>query len=711
MYKQSLLSASIVLALSSTSALAEDYALFDEVVVSSTRTNQQLEDVAASVTVINDKDIEKNMVTDVEDLFKYTPGVTVTTSSRQGIQGINIRGMEGNRVKVIVDGVSQTNQFTPSGTQSYNFINSSRIDVDTDMLKSVEIVKGAASSLYGSDAIGGIAAFETKDPSDFLKGRDFGGHAKFNYSSSDNTFSESVALANRIGNLETLVAYTRRDGEEIDNFGTPDEQETQNNNLLVKLQYQLNEQHRLEFSGNFIENSGDTDLNSASYTDYTGEDSTSQQQIGIKHIWDANLAFADRVTWQADWLSKEENGVTNRTSNGGSMFLPPAGNVQKKDYIYEDEGYQFDVQFDKFFMTGNVENYFIYGASYSDKDIKNVNNEYNSISADQVIFYIPAASERKYGFFAQNEMTIGNWMITPGVRFDGFETDPGDTSQNPSGNPAEDYAKYSDSAVTGRLGTTYTLNDQNKILGQISQGFRAPDFQELYYSFGNPAHGYLNAPNPDLEAEESISYELGWRHNTNYSSSEIAIFYSDYDNFIDNVAVSGSATPMDPTIYKNVNIDEAVIKGIEASNTLSWNSFIPVQGVSTRVAATYTEGEDGEGNPLNSVTPWNAVVGFNYDAPSAIWGTSLNISYTAGKKSSDINSVGLSDEILPTDSATVVDLTAYYLPMKDLTLRAGLFNVTDEEYYSWNDVRGFSQEDKDYTQAGRNWSITAKYEF
>ncbi|PMJ83285.1 TonB-dependent hemoglobin/transferrin/lactoferrin family receptor [Vibrio splendidus] len=711
MYKQSLLSASIVLALSSTSAFAEDYALFDEVVVSSTRTNQQLEDVAASVTVINDKDIEKNMVTDVNDLFKYTPGVTVTTNSRQGVQGINIRGMEGNRVKVIVDGVSQTSQFTPSGTQSYNFINSSRVDVDTDMLKSVEIVKGAASSLYGSDAIGGIAAFETKDPSDFLKGKDFGGHAKFNYSSSDNTFSESVALANRIGDLETLVAYTRRDGEQTDNFGTPDEQDTQNNNLLVKLQYQLNEQHRLEFSGNFIENSGDTDLDSSSYTGYTGEDSTSQQQIGIKHIWDANLAFADTVTWQADWLSKEENGITNRTSKGGSMFLPPAGNVQKKDYIYEDEGYQLDVQFDKFFMTGNVENYFIYGASYSDKDIKNVNNEYNSISADQVIFYIPSASERKYGFFAQNEMTIGNWMITPGVRFDGFETDPGDTSQNPSGNPEESYAKYSDSAVTGRLGTTYTLNDENKIFGQISQGFRTPDFQELYYSFGNPAHGYVNAPNPDLEAEESISYELGWRHNTNYSSSEIAIFYSDYDNFIDNVAVSGSATPMDPTVYKNVNIDEAVIKGIEASNTLSWNNFMPVQGVSTRVAATYTEGEDGEGNPLNSVNPWNAVVGFNYDAPSALWGTSLNISYTAGKKSSDINSAGLKDEILPTDSATVVDLTAYYLPMKDLTLRAGLFNVTDEEYYSWNDVRGFSQEDKDYTQAGRNWSVTAKYEF
>lgn len=703
MYKKSLLSASIILAVSP-ALHAEEYSLFDEVVVSSTRTNQQLEDVAASVAVINDKDIESKMMNSVEDLFRYTPGVTVTTNSRQGIQGINIRGMEGNRVKVIVDGVSQTNQFTPSGTQKYNYINSSRVDVDTDLLKSVEVVKGAASSLYGSDAIGGIAAFETKDPSDFLKGRDFGGHAKFNFSSSDNTFSESVALANRFGDLETLVVYTRRDGENVDNFGNPEEQDTQNNNLLVKLQYQLNEDHRLEFSGNFIENSGDTYLIDPAYTDYMGDDSTSQQQVGIKHIWNSELSFADTITWQADWLAKEENSITDRT-------YVSSGKVQRKDYLYSDKGYQVDLQLDKFFTIANVENYLIYGAAYSDKDIKNVNNEYNSIGSDNVIFYIPSASERKYGFFVQNEMTIGNWLITPGVRFDSFETDPGDTSQNPSGNPASDYAKYSDSAVTGRLGTTYTLNDENKIFAQISQGFRAPDFQELYYSFGNPAHGYVNIPNPDLEAEESISYELGWRHNTDSSSFEIAVFYSDYKNFIDLQPISGTGTPTDPTINQSINIDEAEIKGIEASNTLSWNNFMPVQGVSSRLAAAYTEGKDGKGNPLNDVNPWNAVVSLNYDSPNALWGTSIDVNYTAKKESKDIYSKDESAPIRENAASTVVDLTAYYMPMKDLTLRAGIFNVTDEEYYEWNDVRGFSQEDKDYTQPGRNWSVTAKYEF
>ncbi|MEH0664858.1 TonB-dependent hemoglobin/transferrin/lactoferrin family receptor [Vibrio scophthalmi] len=710
MYKKSLLSASIVLALT-TSAYAQEYALFDEVVVSATRTDQQLSDVAASVAVIDNDEIESNMTTGLEDLFKYTPGVSVQTNSRQGVQGINIRGMEGNRIQVLVDGVNQTNQFAPSGGQSYNFINSSRIDVDTDLLKSVEVVKGAASSLYGSGAIGGIVAFQTIDPSDLLKGRNFGGHAKFNFSSSDNTFSESIALANKTGNLESLVAYTRRDGNEVDNFGEPDEQDTSANSLLVKLQYQASDDHRFEFTGNILHDTVDTQFISDSYSDYNGDDTTDKQQIGIKHIWNADASIADTVTWQLDWLSKEENGVTNRTSNGG-MFLPTAGNVQRKDYLYSDEGFQFDAQFDKGFNLGSTEHFLVYGLSFADKDIKNINNEYNSIDADKTIFYIPSASERNYGLFIEDTITIGQLTLTPGVRFDSFETKPGDSSENPSENPASDYQKFSDSALTGRLGAVYALNKQHKLFAQVSQGFRAPDFQELYYSYGNPNYGYINKPNPDLEAEKSVSYELGWRHNTENSATELAVFYSDYDNFISSDTVSGSFTPADPAVIQYINIDQATIKGVELSNTFYWDEQLPLNGISTRVAAAYTEGEDGEGKPLNDVTPWNTVVGLNYDAPAGTWGSALTVTYNAEKKAKDINSEGSTrGDYIGIDAATIVDLTAYYVPMKDLTLRAGLFNVTDEEYYEWNDVKGFVEEDKDFTQPGRNWAITAKYEF
>ncbi|KOO09843.1 TonB-dependent receptor, partial [Vibrio xuii] len=151
---------------------------------------------------------------------------------------------------------------------------------------------------------------------------------------------------------------------------------------------------------------------------------------------------------------------------------------------------------------------------------------------------------------------------------------------------------------------------------------------------------------------------------------EVAVFYSDYKNFIERTTTGQFMNPANPAIVQYENIAKATIKGIELSNQLSWDSFMPVSGFSSRLAAAYTEGEDGNNNPLNSVNPWNVMAGINYDSDHN-WGTSLNLNYTAAKRRSDING----DDILPLSSAMVVDMTAYYKPLKDLTLRAGLFNV------------------------------------
>ncbi|GLS91075.1 TonB-dependent receptor [Psychromonas marina] len=702
MFSKNRLAVCVAIAISSSVSADEAVFSFDEVQVSATRSQQSIQDTAASVAVISDKTIEKDMINNVADLFDYTPGVDIESDSRQGVQGISIRGISGNRIKIIVDGVSQADQFE----NEYSFINSGRVDVDMDMLKSVEVVKGAASSLQGSDAIGGIVAFTTKGPSDFLSDdKNYGGHLKLNYSSADNSFSESVALANRLGKLETLVAYSRKDGHEVDNFGSPDKQDNEANNLLVKLQYQFNETNRLEFTGEYVNSSIDTELTDDSYTNYAGDDQSDRYRIGLKHILTAKTAIFDELTWQIDYLAKEQNSITDRT-------FVSSGNEQTKDYVYSDKGVQADIQLDKFFSVGNSEHYLVYGASFESKDISNTNLEYNSGYDDQEIFYMPEASELNYGFFVQDEIVINDLILTPGVRFDSFSTNPGDNLPE-SGYDTSLYNKYSDSAVTGRLGALYSVSEHHKLFAQVSQGFRAPDFQELFYSYGNPTHGYESIPNPELEAEESISYELGWRIETEASFTEFAVYYSDYDNFID-YQFTGVSDGLYQ--YQYINIDKATIKGAEVSNTLDWHRLVGTpEGISTRFAAAYTEGEDGEGNALNSINPWNAVVGLNYDQPAGKWGTSLKIAYTAKKKQSDVTAttdfMGNENDMFTPDSSTVVDLTAYYVPIEDLTLRAGLFNLTDEKYYNWSDVNGLQEEDDYYTQAGRNFSITAKYLF
>jgi hemoglobin/transferrin/lactoferrin receptor protein len=314
------------------------------------------------------------MTKNVSDVFEYVPGVTVNSSQRQGVQNINIRGMEGKRVKIIVDGASQPGVFSGG---PYEFINSSAVTVEPDMLKSVEVVKGAASSLHGSDAIGGVVAFETKDPKDFLKdGKDRGGQVKVTYSSEDNSFSEHVAVAKRFESLEALVAYTRRDGEELDNFAKApytdyavESQNYANNDLLIKLQSQLSDAHRIEFTGEVIYNQIDSDIANKSYQNFNSEDSTKQNRIALKHIWFADSSVADTVTSRLTWLSKKENGVTNRfkaASAGVPPWVPPNNdNQQKKDYNYTEDKLEFESQLDK--ELGK--HYFVYGLSAKQREV------------------------------------------------------------------------------------------------------------------------------------------------------------------------------------------------------------------------------------------------------------------------------------------------------------------------------------------------------
>ena len=689
-------------------------------VVSATRSEQLLTDVAASVSVISADDIEENLVKNVGEIFDYTPGVTVESDPRYGIQSINIRGMEGNRVKIVIDGVSQANRFD----SGQSFIQAGRLDIDPDMIKSVEVVKGAASSLYGSDAIAGIVAFETKDPSDFLDaGDNSGGHLKLGYHSVDSSFSQSVALANRTGDLETLVAYTHRAGEEEQNFGEPDPQETENNNVLVKLQYQLNENHRIEFTGEQVVSDTDTDLplTSSWNESYSAADQSERQRLGAKYILSASNAVFDSMALQFDWQKSKQTSQTSRSTTTNSMFQPDAS--QFKDYFYAEEGYEFSAQFDKSFAFVGMEHYLTYGLSYATRDIENTNITHSvkpdNSTGTKLYYYMPKAEDTKWGAYIQDQIVLLNdaLIITPGVRFDSFNTKPDNTDpatkyNDVSGYEPVDYKEYSDSAVTAKLGALYNLTDDTKVFAQISQGFRAPDFQELYYSFSNSMHQYKSEPNPDLKAESSISYETGLRGNFSAGNYEFAVFYSDYDNFIDSeVSYSDPAYAGGITTYKN--LDKATIKGAEIATNLWLDSLVGAfDGTTLRLAAAYTEGEDKDGLALNSVAPWNMVVGLNYDSPSANWGTSLKTVYTAKKGASDINSTDTgSENQIENPSSTVVDLTAYYKPIEDLTLRAGVYNLTDEQYWSWNDVRGLTTQDNDLSQAERNYGVTVKYDF
>ena len=165
--------------------------VIDTVTVVGTRTERKLEEVAATITVKDREDIEREMVRDMADLIRFEPGVTVAgTGSRFGLTSFNIRGIGGNRVLTMIDGVRVPDEFSFGP-----FLSARRDFVDVDSLDQVEIARGPISTLYGSDALGGVVAMRTLGPEDFLGDRSIHLGAKLGYSSADSSLVSRLSVA------------------------------------------------------------------------------------------------------------------------------------------------------------------------------------------------------------------------------------------------------------------------------------------------------------------------------------------------------------------------------------------------------------------------------------------------------------------------------------------------------------------------------------
>lgn len=763
---KSTLAVAIASTIATTAAAQETVAtqptMMNQVTVTATRTERELGDVASSVSMVTAEDAEKNMARNIQDLVKYEPGINVTGDSRFGLGSFNVRGMDQNRVKITVDGVDQANSFGYK-----KFIQSQRNYFDIENMKAMEVVKGPSSTLHGGDAIGGVVAFVTKDPSDYLKpeGDDSYASVKAGYNSADSSFNETVTFANRVGDLESMLTYTRRDMNERKTHGgqggtgagreKADPLKGSSDSLLGKLQYQLNDDHRIGLTGEWQESRTKSDLESLAgdtiggteYLSANSDDNSKRHRVGIFHEWQADNAAFDDMKWSLNWQKSHSRQKTYDTviETEGALRPTKVKYDRLKDYYYQENSLQFDATFNKSFDLANSSHYVTYGVSLEETEQDNLNKTY--YSEGEVISgpgtpgrdpysparYAPVSTHRQLGFFLQDEIGLmeDRLILTPGIRYDRFDVSNEVDEYTPDyADPSALDDKTYDS-WTAQIGAVFEINDIWSTFAQYSQGFSTPNLFDMYFEEHMPAGMPVWVkPNPNLKPEESDSYEIGLRANSNLGSMEVTAFYNDYKNFIERVSIS------DPDyafgVYQAQNLSEATIKGIEFKGML-WldeafnaprgtrlNTAIAwSKGRGTRVAEDYTVHEN---EPLNSISPLTAVFGLGYDDPSNTWGSDLTWTLVAGKKKGDISELDRDSDMGDTNDdgdqfATpgygLVDLTAYYKPHKDVTINAGIFNITDKKYWHWDDVRGLSENYDGlnrYTQPGRNYSVSVKWE-
>ncbi|WP_055732495.1 TonB-dependent hemoglobin/transferrin/lactoferrin family receptor [Agarivorans gilvus] len=713
--KRTLIANAVMISLSPLAHAETNATLFDEVVVSATRTEQSIKDVSASVSAVHAEQLEQQLADSLSEAVRYEPGVTATGQGRYGTSGFNIRGLDGNRIKLIVDGIEQPTAYNPGG----DVMNKGPNTYEVDTLSAIEINKGPASSLYGSDALGGAILLRTKNPADVLDEGD-SGHVtiKAGYASANEAYKTTLELAKRYQAWEALAIYTYRDGSETKTHssgadingrsrGRANPLDFDSHNLLVKLNYQLNNAHKFGLVGELfkresevqiLSNEGYTVMPGFTYTNVTGEDQDERSRIGFNHTWTANNAAFDQLFWQlSHQQSRSEHNSLDTTGIYGSRNRERNG---------EDQSVQFDMQFDKLLEFNHGSHELSYGLSAINNDFE---LDYRTYYYDRGTVEagspeVPKAESEKRGFFIQDHMYLMDerLVLTAGLRYDDYTATP-DASSG--------FTEHSSDALTKRLGVVYHWNQQFSSFAQYSEGFRAPTIDELYYAFDNAGHGYATLPNPELKPEESQSYEMGLRTNTPYSSMELVGFFNDYTNFIQSVTdYSDPAYPAGITI--NENIGEAEIYGVEFKAKYWLDDALGApKGSYSRFSMAYAQGKNKQdGSSLDSVAPLTAVWGLGYDHPEQLWGGVINLTMVAAKKADD----WANQDNAPAPGHALLDLTAYYQPLQDLTLRAGLFNALDQKYWSYTELDGHAADDLGldrYSQPGRNWGVDLAYKF
>lgn len=713
----------------------------EEVTVTGTRSPRPVQQSPGSVTVIDDQEIDKNLVRDLRDLVRYEPGVSVRNNVRFGFQDINIRGIEGNRVLIQVDGTRLPSAFN-LGPFSLG-----RDFQDLETLKAVEVLRGPGSTLYGSDALGGVVTFVTIDPKDLLDrvGKNWYVGGSHGFSSQNTGFVNSLSLAGRSGPMEGVFIYTRRDFQESLTNGDTlfrDDQTGNSNNYFGKLVYRINPANTLKFSVEALDRTVETDIATANLASETGAPAgfplrtrafattldTNRTRLGLSYEFkDADSPIIQLAKAQIYYQTTESRELNAELRQAGPPVpirpTAPITLVRNGNNTFLENLTGGDIQLESNFRTGSVKHRLTYGleASTQRNERRRDKVQTNLITGAQTRNAIPDnfpakdfpdSDTTRFGFYLQNEIALagGKFTLFPGIRYDVYDlktSSDADYFRNGSPPPVD----FSDSAVSPKLGFVWQASPQLAVFGQYARGFRAPLYSEINSGFANTTSfpPYRTIPNPDLKAETSDGFELGVRGRFPRGRFSVAGFYNAYSNFIESL-VQTSAPGVFPLVFQTQNVSKARIYGIEASGEYR---FSPKEhGFSAFASLAYTVGDDlTQDIPLRTIDPFRAVLGLRYRAMKDKWGAELYTTIVASPRVAV--TATRPNPFVPSGYATV-DFIGYYNVTDSLRLNAGVFNLFNSSYYQYSDVRNFNQGDARvdrFAQPGINVGLNVSWRF
>lgn len=539
----------------------------------------------------NRETINREMIRDTRDLVRYSADVGVSENGRR-MKGFAMRGVEDNRVGISIDGVALPASEENSLFLRYGNFNNSRLSVDPELVRTIEITKGSDSFNSGSGSLGGNVNYRTLDANDILQpGRTFGGMVKSGYATKNREWVNTIGLGFMNDTFDAALLYSHRHGHETKSnggkieplaaskydseektrnrslFGSarmfPDAADQKANSFLGKLGWQLHPEHRVEVNINGQRNSV-----------YTFEDSYSSATID-GGSWREGNDKQRRVNTHFAYVFTPENGVTNRfklafdhqkvknaalnytgdRQGGYSSGYYGKANEDWRNYTFYNrlnenvlKKVSADWESKRFsFLGGEHElslkvhagrNHFENRnddriLSLKDGSLVSVRNRPNP---DIYTIQVPTRTET-YGMSFLDKITWNDTFSSIfGLGYDHNKVTPLNSSLKCGAwNSLGKLCAEKPSAMTfknwnGVVGLNAKLNANWQIGTNVSTGYRVPNASELYFSFDS-GFGSWQA-NPNLKAERSTNYNLALQGKGKLGTLNLNLYQTRYRDFL-----------------------------------------------------------------------------------------------------------------------------------------------------------------------------------
>ena len=677
-----------------------------KITVTGTRTERNVDEIPASITVFDLEEERQSGTIELKELFNYEPGVSVfdpreiNYRSSSGTRGssssgnVNIRGLNKNRILMQQDGIR-----LPAGFYAVGYDYSNGNIVDYYNLSTIDVLKGPASVLYGSDALGGVISFNSLKAEDILTNDELFKVENFvDFNSNSQGISKAVRVAGNLikSDFSYLVVIGSNKSNELTPSGATEkfinDAEIDSKSIYFNLEKKLDNENTINFQ--FDKYQKDTKVTRA---EGNLANNYVSQKSKVKSIKDRYV-----FSWIFTPL-KENNYLKNIKAKAFYQNHHTADlwdEIQDKgfsrpitsDYNLYDKSYGLDLQFGSY-----VENHFLtYGIDYSITENQYLQDKYTNTFGvisriyDNTKYPIkrsPDTNTKRLGIYFQDEVNYGKFDLIAGIRLDNYKLDPSADSVYLNyctiGSNSCPVVSLDTSNISPKIGITYELNDEIEIWGQYSRGFRAPSWWEMQASQINltASTPYQSIPNPDLKSENSNSFEIGFRGDYQKYNFELVGFYNIYNDFIDTGVERGveKVGDIDVITYSTDNVEGAKIWGIEFSNEYN---FKPNKGgISLISSASYTYGQDLDNNtPLNNIDPFKVVSGIKYQNFKNKFSGELIGSYIGKSRRKE------SDTGYWPDQYITFDFLTKYKFNQSLDLHFGIYNLFNKTFYKSSNI-------------------------